>query len=65
MFLLLTRATAFLELVQTTSEQYSDVIRTQAHSRVHSDASVGQSLGSAFLPWEMFSPFLFFSMPAI
>ena len=45
-----------LELVQTASGKHSDVLMRQTHFRACSDAKKGQSIGHAFLPWEMHSP---------
>ena len=65
MCLIFKKFAAVLELIQTASGQYSKVLRQREYSRVRSNASTGQSLGSAFLPWDMHSPFLNFSVFAI
>ena len=55
MRLLFKKDTAILELMQTVSRQYSDVLRRRERYRVRNDASTGQSVGSAFMHKEMCS----------
>ena len=58
MRLMFKKDTATLKVIEKASGQSSDVLSWHASSRIHSGASMEQSLGSEFLPWEI--NFLFF-----
>ena len=55
MCLLFKKDAVILELVQTDSGQCSELLRWWSRYRARSDTRTGQSLGSAFLHWEMHS----------
>ena len=65
MCFLFKRVIAILERMWTASGQGSDVLKKRERTRVRIDATMVQSLGYAFLPWEMNSPLFSFSMFAI
>ena len=55
---LLVSTATFLEQVQTSSRQFSVLLRWRGHSRILRDTSTGHSLGSGHLAWKMVSRLL-------